>query len=300
MVLLTLGLQPLTRRLESHSTLSAAEREAVLALPVQQRSHRTCVQLSRAEEPAQCCFVMLKGYAAKYKALRNGNRQTVNVLMQGDLVGIETLFGRAQYEIETLTQCTVALIAASQLEALLSAHPTLTRTLWNDTLLDAAIQREWIVNLGRRDGTARTANLLCEMAHRHDQQGLAKREHFNVPLTQSQMADCVGLTPVHVNRVLRTLVHEQLVSNLRGRITITDWAGLARVGGFDPEYLAPASVVPVQHREIARTCSYGRMFACRRSGHWGTADSSSAAELVSPSERAPYPPASTRSVPAFE
>jgi CRP-like cAMP-binding protein len=234
-------LQPLVRRLETHSSLSAAERDAILALPFQQSNHRSCAHLFRTEEPGQRCCVILDGYAARYKVLRDGSRQILNVLMQGDLLGVQRcLFGRADHEVETLTKCTVAVVTAAHLEALLSAHPTLTRILLSDTLYEGAIQREWIVNVGRRDATARIAHLLCEMALRHDQQGLIKRERFSLPLTQAHIADFSGLTSVHVNRVLRALTDERLVSNDNGRITINDWTGLARTGGFDPGYLTPA------------------------------------------------------------
>lgn len=231
-------LEPLARKLGVHSPISAEEREALLSLPFSRRSVHAHAQLFHRTDPARHCCVLLDGYAGRYKLLRDGSRQILAVLMRGDSVGLQrALFGRADHSVEMLTGGVVASISVADLEELLSAHPRLMRVLWSDTLFDGAIQREWILNVGRRSALARLAHLVCEMGVRHEQQGIGRRDEFDLPLTQSHVADCTGLTAVHVNRTLRALDERKLVNKSRGKVSVGDWASLANVAGFDAQYL---------------------------------------------------------------
>lgn len=231
-------MDPLARKLESHSLIRGSDREALLALPFQQRHVRARTPLFRALDSASHCCVLLDGYGARSKLLRDGSRQIVDLLLRGDLVGVRrTLFQRADHDVEMLTDGLVAVVAGQDLERLLANHPDIARAIWSETLLEGAIQREWTVNVGRRSASARLAHLLCELGVRHEQQGLSSRHAFELRLTQSDMADCAGLTAVHVNRVLRSLRESGLVRQVRGRVTIEDWAGLVRLAGFDERYL---------------------------------------------------------------
>lgn len=231
-------LDPLVRKLAIHSDLSADEREAVQSLPHHRRPLNAHAQLLRDGEPARHCSVLLDGYAFRYKLLPEGGRQIVNVLMRGDLVGVQrALFGRANHGVEMLTAGTVAEIPAAEVEALIASHPGVSRALWSETLFHGAIEREWVVNVGRRDAHGRVAHLLCELAVRHEQTGLGQRTSYHLPLTQTHIADCAGLTPVHVNRVLQSLRATGLIRTDQRRVTIEDWDGLARVGTFDERYL---------------------------------------------------------------
>ncbi|MDB5694781.1 MAG: Crp/Fnr family transcriptional regulator [Sphingomonas bacterium] len=233
-------LEPLVRKLALHSDLLREEREALLSLRFERRPLRAHAQLFRGVDPALHCCVLLDGYAAGYKLLRDGSRQILNVLMRGDLVGIQRcLFQRADHEVEMLTDGTVATIAAADLQALMSAHSGLSRAIWSESLFHGAIQSEWIVNVGRRSASARLGHLLCELGVRNEQQGLGSRDQFELPLTQANIADCAGLTAVHINRTLRSLDEAGLIRRGRGRVTIPDWAGLTRMAGFDEQYLKP-------------------------------------------------------------
>ena len=233
-------LEPLASKLAIHSNFSREEHEALLSLPFQRRPMRAYAQLFPDGPRANHICVLLDGYAARYKVLRDGSRQILNLLMRGDLVGAQRcLFHRADHGVEMLTQGTVATVAATDLHALFSAYPNLEHAVWSETLFDGAIQSEWIVNVGRRDAAARLAHLLCELGFRHEQQGLSRRDAFELPLTQAQIADCAGLTAVHVNRVLRSLSEAGLIRRNRGQVTIQDWAALTRMAGFDEQYLQP-------------------------------------------------------------
>jgi CRP-like cAMP-binding protein len=109
--------------------------------------------------------------------------------------------------------------------------------MWLDTLIDGAIFREWIANVGRRDARAKTAHILCEFALRQEKAGLAKDSKYDLPLTQEQLADAVGLTPVHINRTLKALEASGLIERDRRSLTIADWSALSWVGDFDESYL---------------------------------------------------------------
>jgi CRP-like cAMP-binding protein len=104
-------------------------------------------------------------------------------------------------------------------------------------LIDASIFREWVVNVGRRDSRARVAHLLCEFSLRLEAAGLARNHRYELPMTQEQLADAVGLTAVHVNRVLKQLGEDGLITRDRRTITIEDWQRLRDVGDFNERYL---------------------------------------------------------------
>jgi CRP-like cAMP-binding protein len=238
MVSPTSALEPLVRKLELHSTLSPAERAAILSLPVQRRAVAAHAQLFQAGEPTRHCCVLLDGYAIRYKLMADGGRQILNILLRGDPVGIRrALFGHADHGVEMLTPGTVAVVPAEALDALLSDHPGLTRALWSETLAGGAIEREWICNVGRRDARSRIAHLFCELAVRHERMELGRRTDFRLALTQNHIADCAGLTAIHVNRVLQSLRGEELIRTEQRRLTIKDWSGLTRTADFDERYL---------------------------------------------------------------
>jgi CRP-like cAMP-binding protein len=136
-----------------------------------------------------------------------------------------------------LTPCRIATVPHVNLTAITERFPHLTRVYWHTTNVDAAIHREWELSLGRRTARAKLAILFCELYTRLEIVGLAKDLSYALPLTQTDLGDCTGLTNVHVNRTLRELRISELVQFQDGRVTILDWAGLARAGEFDPAYL---------------------------------------------------------------
>jgi CRP-like cAMP-binding protein len=123
------------------------------------------------------------------------------------------------------------------LEELALSRPGIARALWIDSLIDASIFREWVVNVGRRDSRARVAHILCEFSLRLEAAGLANNHHYELPMTQEQLADAVGLTSVHVNRVLKQLGEEGLIRRDRRSITIEDWERMRAAGDFNERYL---------------------------------------------------------------
>jgi CRP-like cAMP-binding protein len=124
---------------------------------------------------------------------------------------------------------------------LFAAHPNIRRAAWLDTLIDSSVFREWVVNLGRRDARGRIAHLLCELMARLKASGLMDSDVCDFPLTQEQIADATGLTPVHTNRTLQTLRKDGLISLSSNRLTVLDWNKLADAGDFNDRYLHHAS-----------------------------------------------------------
>ena len=183
-------------------------------------------------------ILLLDGIMCRYKDLSEGQRQITELHVPGDFADLHSFtLKRLDHNIMTLTPCRLAIVPHSALEKITERFPHLTRLLWFTTNLDAAIHREWEVSLGRRSALSRIAALFCEMKLRLEIVGMTEGLSYDLDLTQTDLAECVGLTPIHVNRTLKELREQGLVQFKSGRVTIHDWNGLVRVAEFDPAYL---------------------------------------------------------------
>jgi CRP-like cAMP-binding protein len=144
---------------------------------------------------------------------------------------------RLDHNIMALTACRIAIVPHERLTRLTEEHPHLTRMYWFSTTLDAAIHREWELSLGRRSALSRTAQFFCEMHVRLGLVGLADRSGYPLGITQIDLAECLGMTSVHINRTLKELREQGVVEFRRGRVAIGDLDGLRRVAEFDPAFL---------------------------------------------------------------
>ena len=181
--------------------------------------------------------LVVEGWAARYKLLPDGARQITALLIPGDFCDLHiTILGEMDHSIATLTRARVAYIPRAQMDAL-AERPKLTRALWWATLVDEAVLRAWIVNIGRRDAYEAIGHLMCELYCRMKNVGLAADHAFELPLTQEEFADALGLTPVHVNRVLQRMRAEALITLKRGALEILDYPRLEAAAGFNPNYL---------------------------------------------------------------
>lgn len=180
--------------------------------------------------------LLLAGHTCRYRMLQDGRRQITAILVPGDTCDLEALLaGRSSYAVSTLTRCTLGEIPLSRFA---STHdPVLAAALQRRLRRDEAIAREWIVSLGRRDGIERTAHLLCELRWRLAEVGQATDDSYELRITQHDLADALGLTSVHVNRVLMNLRAERLIHLKGGRLTIIDRTRLKHLAQFDPAYL---------------------------------------------------------------
>ena len=230
--------EKMVRRLESRSPLSEAERTLLLSMQHNVRRLSAGAHLVRDGEPPEHCALLLSGFAYRYKITGDGARQIISLHVAGEFVDLQNGFLLvSDHGVQTLTEVEAALIPLQTIRDLAFTHTGIGRALWIDTLIDASIFREWVVNVGRRDSRTRVAHILCEFSLRLEAAGLARDHRYELPMTQEQLADAVGLTSVHVNRVLRSLGEEGLISRDRRSITIEDWQRLRAVGDFNERYL---------------------------------------------------------------
>lgn len=231
-------LMPIVRKLERSGPLDDGDRAELLALAQEATTLDADARIARDGEPVERCCALLSGFAYRSKITGEDKRQIVSLHLRGDLLDLHGLMtGTADHDIRTLTPCRVAFIPRAPLLDLLDRRPAIARAFWLDTLVDASVFREWILNVGRRGARTRLAHLLCETTVRVA--GLDADSASALPLTQGQLADATGLTPVHVNRVLQSLAQDRLIAREDGAITVLDLPRLATVGEFDPAYLHP-------------------------------------------------------------
>ena len=183
-------------------------------------------------------FVILEGWACRYKLLPEGTRQITSFLMPGDCCDLHaSVLERMEHSIATLTTARVAMVPRYRMEELIFTRPAVTRAFWWTQLVDEDTLRAWIVSMGRRDSLQRVAHLMCELYVRARNIGLTVGDSFELPLTQTVLGDALGLTPVHVNRVLRKLRLQGVMSLSGGALVVSDICALAAVAGFDDTYL---------------------------------------------------------------
>lgn len=234
----------LLRKLELRAPLDEADRCAVLALPSRVQKVEPSVYLVReGDRPDHSC-VLLRGFALRHKVTEAGERQIICFHLDGDFLDLEaSLLNIADHNVQTLSRCEVAFIPRSAMRELISSRPKVGMALWVDTLIDASIYREWVVNVGKREGFQRVAHLLCEFGRRLEVAGLATSRAYDLPMTQEQLADATGMSLVHVNRVLKRLSAEHLIKRKKRFVSIPDWERLRSVAGFSELYLHLDQVV---------------------------------------------------------
>jgi CRP-like cAMP-binding protein len=239
------SLTALVRRWSKHSHLSPDDRSALLALPYTRKSFGKDAYIVREGQQTNDCALLLKGFAFRQKLLRNGSRQIISIHIPTEFVDLQNaLLGMADHNVQSVDHSEAAIIPRAQLMDLAASHPAIRKAMWIDTLIDASIFREWVVNVGRRNSRSRIAHLLCEFAYRLSVQGTDPPGHFELPITQEQLADATGLTAVHVNRVLKGLEADGLIDRNRRIISFPNWQRLRDVGDFNPRYLHAPELAP--------------------------------------------------------
>jgi len=218
--------------------LSDEEKQALEQAVAQVRTIPARTVLVSHGETVSKSTMLIQGLMCRYMDGRDGNRQLVAIHVPGDFVDLHGFpLEQLDHDVATLTEAVIAEFPRQTLLDLTRNHPHLMRMLWFSTLLDAAMHREWIFRLGRLDAAGRVAHLFCETYTRLMLVNLASDEIFALPLTQADIAEACGLTPVHVNRVLRQLRDSGLVEFRGGVVKILDWKGLVGTGEFDDAYL---------------------------------------------------------------
>jgi CRP-like cAMP-binding protein len=183
-------------------------------------------------------IVICSGMARKVRTLPDGIEQIVAVFVEGDTLNAgEVVFPQSRNSVYALTAASYLSIALDKLNELMASRPAIARALWLETAAHAAIQQEWIIWLGQRAAQPRLAHFLCELSHRLHLAGHDARAAVDFPLTQSDLADVLGLSTVHVNRSLQVLRSQGLIDLARNRLAILDKKALYAIAEFDPQYL---------------------------------------------------------------
>jgi CRP-like cAMP-binding protein len=192
----------------------------------------------RRGQPLKRSILLLDGLMCRYKDLRNGRRQITALHVPGDFLDLHGFtLKQLDHDVMSLTTSNLCFAPHEKLTRITETFPHLTRMLWFSTNLDAAMHREWELSLGQRSGAARAAHLLCELHTRLKIVELATDEEFTLAMTQTEFGECLGLTVVHTNRVLRELRKDGLATFAKGKVTIHDLERLRAFAEFDPTYL---------------------------------------------------------------
>jgi CRP-like cAMP-binding protein len=189
------------------------------------------------DRPSQCCLV-LEGWLYRYKMLEDGKRQIFSFHIAGDMPDLQSLHLKTMdHSLAAPVQSRVAFVQHDTIRELVKTFPRLGALLWRDTLIDAAIFRQWMIGMGRKDAPQKIAHLFCELFTKMDAVGLTNRNSCKFPVTQSALGDALGLSTVHVNRSLMELRGNGFITLEKQTLTILKWNELQRYAQFDPLYL---------------------------------------------------------------
>ena len=228
----------LVNKLSYYMTLSKEEKRVLETAGTRSIAvEKGDVIINEGERPENV-YLIEKGWACRYKLLENGENHIMAFLIPGDLCDVHiTILEEMDHSIRALTPVTMHKFPADEIRNIMENHHRLARALFWSTLVDEAVLREWLVNMGTRSAEARLAHIFCEMLIRTRMAGRAEDDNIEFPLTQAELSESMGLTQVHINRVLQKLRHEGLVKLEKKRLTILDWDRLKQFSQFDPTYL---------------------------------------------------------------
>jgi CRP-like cAMP-binding protein len=231
-------INPLLRKLSNFTKLSDEECAAVTECTQDVHEFGAREDVISQGDRTGGVKLLLEGFACRYKVLEDGRRQIVAYFVPGDLCDLRVfILKRMDHSIGAIVASKVAEISPENILKLTHDYPTLTRALWWSTLVEEAIAREWIVNVGQRSALERMAHLFCELLYRFRAVGLNEGNSCTLPLTQVELAETLGLSSVHVNRTLQELRRQKLITLENGTLSIQDLDALKEVSFFNPDYL---------------------------------------------------------------
>lgn len=230
-------------KLRCYDGVSAEEEEALRAAASDKASFRRGKTIIRARTELNQSTLLIKGLVHSFRAMADGRRQAVQLAVPGDFIDLHSLLMKSvDHELVAMSDCQVVRFPHERLVEITRKHDHLTRVLWLSTVIDGAIERETITSLGVRPAVGRLAHLFCELQVRLEVVGLASACtgpscSYDLSLNQEELSDVLGMTAVHMNRMLKELRRRELLS-FRGQIVeITNWDGLVALAEFDPFYL---------------------------------------------------------------
>jgi CRP-like cAMP-binding protein len=231
-------LKLLLRNLELRAELAEPDRDAILGLPCTLKTLEPHTYIVREGDSPQQCGVLVSGFAYRQKVTGDGQRQIIAIHIPGEALDFQNLFlDVSDHSVQMLTRGEVAFVPRSAFQDLVSTRAAVAHAILVKILVEAAIFREWVLNVGRRDARSRLAHVFCEFAIRLEAVGLTEQYRYELPMTQEQLADALGMSPVHVNRVLKGLERDGLVNRNRRTISFPNWERLRGVADFNQRYL---------------------------------------------------------------
>jgi CRP-like cAMP-binding protein len=229
---------PFTRQLQAKNLIPDAEIAVLECAIVRVEQFSAGRVIAQAGSHLCESSLIVEGLACRYKALAGHRRQITAFHVPGDFVDLDGfILKRLNHTVTTLTACTVAIISHEALLNIVEHYPRLGRLLWFCTLAEGAAHREWVASMGHLPAPARMAHLICERYVRLKIVGHTDGSSFRLPITQAKFGEALGLSHVHVNRVLQRLRAEELIMWHQETVTIPNWKRLCHAGRFDPSYL---------------------------------------------------------------
>lgn len=233
-----MDLTPLVQKMSRRDVVSSTEAEHLdrLLSPVRRVAART--ELVRQGQMPGHSTLLLSGFCGRVTTLADGARQITQLSLAGDFLDLHSfLLAVMDHSVVALTEVTYCTLAHDDLRRLTESEPHLTRLLWLETVVDAAIHRQWIVSKGRRSGQAQLAHVFCELYTRLEAAGLALDHRFDLPLTQIDLADVMGMSSVHTNRLLQGMRQAGLIQWTGSEVVLRNWDAMTDMAEFDPTYL---------------------------------------------------------------
>lgn len=226
------------KKLKLRATISPDEERVIRGLVSETRKVAADKIVVRAGEQLNHSILLLDGWLARSKDLPGGERQVLEIHLPGDFADLHGFtLKRLDHDVTSLTECVLGLVPHERLTVMTEQHPHLTRVYWLSTNIDAAITREMALSLGQRTAISRMAHLFCELEVRLAIAGKTFEHGFDFPLTQRELAECLGLTVVHVNRTLQELRRRKVIEAENRQIRFLDKGALEAIAEFDPAYL---------------------------------------------------------------
>lgn len=226
------------RKLQRTSELRESDLAVLRALAIQEKEFQANHDVVREGDRPSHSFVLVDGLIGSTKFTGEGKRQITSFFVTGDIPDLHGLhLSVMDCTFSTLTPSRVGFIRHDALRAICEQHPNIATAFWRSTLIDAAIYREWVTNVGRREAFTRMAHVLCELICRLRAVGRIEDHVADIPITQAALGDALGLSTVHVNRTLQELRRNGLIATSGARVQALNWPDLVRAADFDATYL---------------------------------------------------------------
>jgi CRP-like cAMP-binding protein len=232
------GMAAFIRKLSRRDDLSPEEVKAIEALKGRVRDVRAGDDIVGLRARVDHSTLLLSGLAGRYSAFRNGPRQFTEISVPGDFIDLHGLvMKQLDHGVFAFSDCRILEVPHADLRGLTEIYPHLTRLFWLETVIDAAIHRQWLLSMGRQNGPARLARLVCELYVRLETVALAYDRRMDLPMTQQQIGEALGFSAVHTNRTIQALREQRLLAWRDQEVEILDWPALTDLAEFDATYL---------------------------------------------------------------